>query len=160
MLFIHLDCFGVCCRVVCPLLNIMELDGLLLLKDKKRIHFENSTAMSFSRNHDPVTQDNLQTLLWAVSYIVSLVSSHVLSVLYLLNLCLNCGCCPNVLQTELKTAWWKRGLRGEIHIEFGVNCLFNAACLACVNLVVLVFGGNALDLPPANVFECIHVCNV
>jgi len=35
---------------------------------KQKIHSKNSTAMSLSRNHDLVTQDNPQTLLWAVSW--------------------------------------------------------------------------------------------
>lgn len=33
----------------------------------KKIHSKNST-MSFSKNHDPFTQENLQNLLWAVSW--------------------------------------------------------------------------------------------
>lgn len=32
-----------------------------------------------------------------------------------------------------------------MYIELGVNCLFNGACFACVNLTLAVFGDNALD---------------
>ncbi|KAL7390509.1 hypothetical protein ABVT39_022513 [Epinephelus coioides] len=51
----------------------MKIDGTQLvvvkeLRRKKKIHLENSTAMSLSRNHDPFTQDHPQTLLLAVSY--------------------------------------------------------------------------------------------
>ena len=71
VLFIHLDCFGVsfgdisCSVVVCFLSNKMELVGSLLdvLRVPKK-HLKNSTAVSLSRNHNPVNQDNPQILLW------------------------------------------------------------------------------------------------
>lgn len=55
------------CRDVCLLWNIVELDGtqLVVLKVPKRYILQNSTAMSLSRNHDLVIQDNPHTLLWA-----------------------------------------------------------------------------------------------
>ena len=55
-------------RDVCLLSSITGCDGTqhVVLKAPK-IHLKNSTAMSLSRNHDLVTQDNPQTLLWAVS---------------------------------------------------------------------------------------------
>lgn len=47
---------------------MMELDGALLVElEVPNIHFKNSTAMLLSRNHDSVTQEDLQTTLWAVS---------------------------------------------------------------------------------------------
>ena len=55
VLFIHLDRFGVSCRLleigcgdICLLSNIMEVDGTRLVV---------LAAMSLSRNHDPVTQN-------------------------------------------------------------------------------------------------------
>lgn len=48
--------------VKCLMLNMMELDGALLVElEEPNIHFKNSTAMSLSRNHDSVTQEDLQT---------------------------------------------------------------------------------------------------
>lgn len=43
----------------CLLTSLLNVDG-------QKIHLKTSTAMSPSRNHDPATQDNLNTLLWAV----------------------------------------------------------------------------------------------
>lgn len=61
VLFIHLDRFGVSCKVleigcrdICLLSNIMELDGTRLMM---------LAAMFLSKNHDPVTQNDPQTLL-------------------------------------------------------------------------------------------------
>ena len=72
---IHLDCFGVSCRVlrdtglkiVCLLSNKIELDDTRLMVFKKDI-LKSATALSLSRNHDPVTQDKPLSLLWAVSW--------------------------------------------------------------------------------------------
>ncbi|MDG2590005.1 hypothetical protein P7M45_23995, partial [Vibrio parahaemolyticus] len=47
-------------RDVCLFSIKMELDGT---QPKKEIHLKNLTAISLSRNHDLVTQDNPQTLL-------------------------------------------------------------------------------------------------
>lgn len=60
VLFIHRDCFGVSCSV---LSNIMELDGT---QSAQKIHLNNSTAVSLPWYHELATQDNSQTLLWAV----------------------------------------------------------------------------------------------
>ena len=70
----------------CPFSNIMELDGTWIVGHK---------AMSLSRNHDPLTQDNPQTLLWAPSYrnYFLFVSSHRRSctVLFTLHTFLSCN---------------------------------------------------------------------
>ena len=60
---------GIGFRGVCPLSSVMELDGmwLVVLVELHTHTFLNSSAMSLSRNHDPVTQDTPQTLWWAVS---------------------------------------------------------------------------------------------
>jgi len=53
----------ICCRNVCFLSNIMELDGtrLVVLKVPKNTLERLNINLSLSKNHDPVTQDNPQT---------------------------------------------------------------------------------------------------
>lgn len=47
-------------RDVCLVLDIIGLDGapLLVLKDPQKKHLENSAAVSLSRNHDLVIQED------------------------------------------------------------------------------------------------------
>lgn len=56
-------------RDFCLVSSIMELKGssLLPLKVPEKPHLKNSTAMSLSRNHAPVTKHKPQTSLWVLS---------------------------------------------------------------------------------------------
>ena len=65
----ELPIFGdISCRDCCLLSNIMGLNcALNVVLTLPKIHLKNSTAVSLSRNHDPITQNNPQTLLGAVS---------------------------------------------------------------------------------------------
>ena len=73
VLIINLDHFGVSCLVL--EISAVEISAFShnwtkcgahrTKKYIKKVHL-NSTVMSLSRNHDPVTQNNQQTLLWAV----------------------------------------------------------------------------------------------
>ena len=60
-LFTRLDCFGVSWGDVCLLFNVKELDGTWLVAFRASINTsekkENSTSMSLSRNHDPVSRE-------------------------------------------------------------------------------------------------------
>lgn len=63
-LFIRLDCFGAIWGDVCLLLNVKELDGTWLVAfraslntSKKKKNKKNSTSMSLSRNHVPVSRE-------------------------------------------------------------------------------------------------------
>lgn len=76
MLFIHLNCVSMSCKVLEILaveicLPSLEYNGTKWLK----IHSENSTVMSLSRNHDAVTQDNPQTIV-ASSFLQDLFSLY------------------------------------------------------------------------------------
>lgn len=57
-------------RDVCFLSNIMEPDRtwLAVLKVPEKIKLKDSTALSHSKNHELVSEDNPQTLLRAVSW--------------------------------------------------------------------------------------------
>lgn len=75
VLFIHLHRFwwelqsfgDVSCGDVCLLLNRIEVDCTQL---------RNSTAIARSRNHNQVTRDNPQTLLWAPRLVSLYLGSH------------------------------------------------------------------------------------
>ena len=58
--------------IVCPLSSITELKGTLLVVPKTK-HLRNTTATSLSRNHDPVSQDDPQTLLRAEFHVGTIV---------------------------------------------------------------------------------------
>ena len=65
-------CFGVAefwghqYRDFCSLSSITGPDHTLKAQKKKKNLWKTSAAMSLFRNHDPVTKDNPQILLWAV----------------------------------------------------------------------------------------------
>lgn len=75
-LFIHHDCFGVSCRAFET--TVVEMSAfspiwwnkmtlsLLCSKHQEDKHWKNSPTIRPSRNHDLATQENPQTLLWAV----------------------------------------------------------------------------------------------
>ena len=66
-LSIYLHCFAVTCSDIADILEISSTagTGLVVLAAPETIHLKNSTATPLPINHDPVTEDNPQTLLRA-----------------------------------------------------------------------------------------------
>ena len=90
MLFIHWNCLGISywlwywlCR--CLPMSVPGIGWELWwhfirgAQSTEKIQLENSAAMAPSKNHDPLTENNPQTLLWAVScrdFIVSFLLNY------------------------------------------------------------------------------------